>query len=76
MAELATRYNSASSLMYSQFTPFQNRLLAVRIFEKLGSIKDAALEKCRKKRASKYIQLYIMKLFLLYVGTCSNQQFS
>ena len=49
---MATRYHHIRSFMYKHFTPLQNRLLVMKIFDNIDMIKDSVIQKCRNKRAS------------------------
>ena len=44
------RYNHIQHLLVPQYTTAQNRTMILKIFEKIGDIKDVILEKCRQKK--------------------------
>ncbi|KAJ3334229.1 Coiled-coil domain-containing protein 87 [Blyttiomyces sp. JEL0837] len=51
ISDLAYRYNHVDNLLLPQLTPAQNRVLVLKIFERIGLVKNIILEKCRQKKA-------------------------
>ncbi|KAI9334500.1 hypothetical protein DFJ73DRAFT_852920 [Zopfochytrium polystomum] len=52
ISDLAYRYNRLQDLIITHLTPDQNRTFIIKLFERIGVIKNIILEKCRQKKAS------------------------
>ncbi|KAJ3069251.1 Coiled-coil domain-containing protein 87 [Podochytrium sp. JEL0797] len=52
ISDLAHRFNHTHDLISSKYTAAHNRRIILKLFEKIGHLKDAILEKCRLRKAS------------------------